>query len=458
MSIDTLVLGTVAVLAAVLVVQGLLRPEWALVVLIGLAFTNVAASYGSENLLPALLAVAFAAAALASRRGDAPRALIPFVAVAGLLAAYCLVSALWSTSADQARTASIDLGFQLVLAAGVIACATTATRLRWAVWAIIAVGTVVGVAALWQFRTGNYSWTAFGLARADYQQISGFAHAYRSGGPFGDANFFGQMTVVVLALGLERMRASITMTARVLAGLASAIALATILLTYSRGALIAVAVIGVVALLRMRHRVFALSVAFIALVAIVSFAPADYAARVQQIPAALSGGVSSGTSDPAITGRTSSWLVAGDMAKASPLVGIGYGQYPVEYLRYSAHVGLDWRGEPRAAHSMPLQILAELGVVGLLLMATVVAVAFVSLHRARQRLAGTAEDDDTRSLLGGLNDALLGYLVAGLFLHSAHPAILWVLLGLAWSAAQITAPSRPATVQHLRPRSAVSAT
>lgn len=440
-----------------LVVGGVIRREWAVATLVILAFTNVAAAFGSQNLLPAGLAALFGAAALLRRRGNSPDALIPFIGVAGLYVAYALLSMLWAANADIAKDSALDLGLQVVLAAGIVAIVAKPRHLRWGVWAIIGSTGFLGLLALGQFWTGDLTFDAFGLAQADYQQISGTAHAYRAGGPFGDANFFGQVMVVSLALALERMRSASTWPVRTIAATAAAIAIGTIFITYSRGALVASLVVCVLALLRMRHRVMAISIAVVSLAAIGILAPPQYAERIAQVPASfgLGSGSTAPATDPAIVGRTSSWVVAADMAVDSPLVGVGYGNYPTEYLDYSAHVGVDWRGEPRAPHSLPLQILAEQGVIGVLLAGALVAGAFLSLAAARRRLRGAYPPTGDYSMMGGVSDALLGYLAASLFLHSAHPSILWVLLALGWSAVQTVEPQRMAVVLRLGQKVAV---
>lgn len=438
----TAVLVWVGAAVVIVVVAGVLQPQVGVAVLVGLAFTNLAAFSGSENLLPAGLAALFGAAALARRDRGRPDALIPFLAVAGLYAAYSLLSMLWSGSPLDARSAAVDLGFTIILAAGVVACVTRARDLTWASWTIIGVGVGLGLLALRQFVTGDYSWTAFGLAQADYQQISGADHAFRAGGPVADANFFGQIMVVVLALSLERLRGAATTGARLTGGAAAAVALGTIAVTYSRGALLAAAVVLVLAIMRLRHRVLILALGAAAVTALFAVGPANYGERIAQVPSAVGLGDRGAPIDPAISGRTSSWLVAERMLMDQPLVGVGYGQYHLEYLNYAEHIGRDWRGEPRAPHSLPLQILAEQGVIGFALMGAVVAGAFVSLRRARRALAVHPGGTSHASLLSGLSDALIGYLVAGLFLHSAHPSVLWVLLALGWAAIQ-TVPAGP---------------
>ncbi len=74
-------------------------------------------------------------------------------------------------------------------------------------------------------------------------------------------------------------------------------------------------------------------------------------------------------------GRIFIWKVSWEMVQDSPILGIGYGNYPVEYLNYQAKFFshkenggyYDRASNLKDAHSEYLQVLAETGIVGLFL-------------------------------------------------------------------------------------------
>ena len=76
------------------------------------------------------------------------------------------------------------------------------------------------------------------------------------------------------------------------------------------------------------------------------------------------------------TGRCDYYRVALDNAREHPLMGTGAGNFRSQYVlkRRTAE-------DPRVAHSLPLQLLGELGVVGALLGATVLAVVLLAAWR-----------------------------------------------------------------------------
>lgn len=444
-----LLLLAAGVVGAAVMVLCLVRPEWALLLVIVLVFPRLASLSGAENVAPAALAVAAGSAAYLSRLGRVRvDVLAPFVGVAGFYLALSAASMIWATDPSVALTTVTDLAFQVAFALGILASVSSVRHLRWAVWAIIGCGAVLGAVASLQYLTGDYTFNPLGLGRASVAQIVGETNDFRAGGPVADANFFGQIMVVVLALSLERATGSARRYARLLAMASVALTAFTILITYSRGALLASAVVGLLAFLRSQHRGRTVIVAIGAVLVLLVVAPANYSERFLEIPAAVGIGSGAETSgiDPAIAGRSSSWAVATQQFADHPLIGTGIGNYEVNYLPYSAVLGLDARGESRAAHSLPLQVLAEQGVVGFLAFGAVIGGAFVCLSFARRRLddGGAAADD--RSLVVGLRDAFIGYLVAGIFLHDAFQQYLWLLLALCWA----TVPAAEGTLRGLR--------
>jgi O-antigen ligase len=437
----------VALAAVAVGVAALRSPAWATGLLVVVVFTRIFAYEGSDRIAPGGLALVLGLAALATQRvRSRPDAMLPFIGVAGLYTAIGVLSALWAFSPPSAFDASRVLIFQVLVAVGVIACVGGLRELRWATWGLIGAGTVIGLLALRQYYTHDYSSDILGLTRASVEQIVGQKTADRAGGPVGDANFFGQMMVVIVVLALARARAEPLRAVRLIAAACAAIAAFTVVITYSRGGFIAMVVGAVLALIQSRHRMRALVIAACALVVGTAVLPHDYTERLGELTTVASQGSSAGgTSDPAIKGRTSSWIVASHMIAHDPIVGVGYGNFSDEYLSYSRSVGLDTRGQQRNAHSFPLQVLAEQGVVGAGALLLVVGGAFASMSAARRRLIRGGGSDDEITLISGIRDALIVYLTASIFLHNAYPQLFWLLLGLAWATHQCVALPRRTT-------------
>jgi hypothetical protein len=90
--------------------------------------------------------------------------------------------------------------------------------------------------------------------------------------------------------------------------------------------------------------------------------------------------------ESSLRGRSSEMIIAGQMFEDHPLIGVGSGNYPVNYLRYSMRLGLDDRLQDRQAHSLILETAAELGAAGLFAFALLLTTLFVGLRRAKRQL------------------------------------------------------------------------
>jgi O-antigen ligase len=86
--------------------------------------------------------------------------------------------------------------------------------------------------------------------------------------------------------------------------------------------------------------------------------------------------------------------------------------------------------EPKVAHNIYLEVLAELGIVGLTLFGLIV-VASVRSARAAAQVSGRRADRESELLSRGLLLALLAMLVAAFFSSELFSKQLWILLALA---------------------------
>ena len=80
-------------------------------------------------------------------------------------------------------------------------------------------------------------------------------------------------------------------------------------------------------------------------------------------------------------GRMSEYAVGFRMFRDNPVLGIGYDNYAANYLDYSMRIGLDPRRTERSAHSLYLEVLAEQGLLGLLLFGFVPLFVFYQLEK-----------------------------------------------------------------------------
>lgn len=227
-------------------------------------------------------------------------------------------------------------------------------------------------------------------------------------------------TVFAGALALVLRRAPL---GRLLALTAAIVAIVAFLATFSRGGLVALAVVIVAGIVyggRWRPALLVLALA-VGLIGSVYFRDTPSRA-VSRLTSASS------------TGRTDIWKVGMRMVKANPIAGVGSGNFTIAEPHYLLAPGSIGRPEfiidtPLVAHNAYLHVLAEMGLVGLSLFLAVLALSIGSSLRAvsifRRRNERTLE-----ALARALIVALAGILAADFFLSEQYNKQLWLLLAM----------------------------
>jgi putative inorganic carbon (hco3(-)) transporter len=201
----------------------------------------------------------------------------------------------------------------------------------------------------------------------------------------------------------------------------------TVVSTFSRGGLLALAASVSVFLGLQQRRLRVVAALALAVIVVVPFIPLPqgYFERVRTIQTYEQ------TAEDSATGRLHFWRVAIDMAVDRPF-GVGLFNYETEYDRYDS---LDGRyGRQRSVHSSYLQALAETGFFGatvyVLTFLAALGIAFNCRRRARteklppdfQRLLLTASN--------GLIASMVAFMVGGAFLAAALNDLSWLTFAL----------------------------
>jgi O-antigen ligase len=149
------------------------------------------------------------------------------------------------------------------------------------------------------------------------------------------------------------------------------------------------------------------------------------------------------------SGRTDIWSVGWRMVEDKPVAGVGAGNFQVSSIHYLLEPGAIQRDEyivdhPKVAHNIYLQVLAELGVVGLALLLAILAFSLVSAFRAARSFSA-AGDTRMELLARATVAALLAILAANFFLSEIYSKQLWLLLALGPAMLAIARAERPPT-------------
>jgi O-antigen ligase len=217
-----------------------------------------------------------------------------------------------------------------------------------------------------------------------------------------------------------------------------------ILLTLSRGGLVALAASLVAAVVvagrwRAAAVAIALATATAAVLYFAAFAPDAARERVTTIE----GG----------TGRSDVWTVGWRMVEDEPLRGVGAGNFPNSSIHYLLEPGAILRDDfivdtPKVAHNMYLEVLAELGIPGLAMFVLILGFSLGCTLRAMGAFRDGG-DAQLEIVARALFVALVGLLAADFFGSRQFSKQLWLLLALgpallAIARAQASrAPSQP---------------
>lgn len=134
------------------------------------------------------------------------------------------------------------------------------------------------------------------------------------------------------------------------------------------------------------------------------------------------------------SGRTDVWQIGWRMVEDNAIAGVGAGNFQVSSIHYLLAPGSIRFDEyivdqPQVAHNMYLQVLAELGIVGLCLFLGIVVACVVTLVKAH--LIFMHADDREGTLLTGAVAMAIAALMAGyFFLSEEHSKHLWLLLAI----------------------------
>lgn len=306
----------------------------------------------------------------------------------------------------------------------------------------IALGFLLLGAAL-EALLGAYQFV-FRAGPAGFLLPGGFLRAY---GTFEQPNpyagYLGLLLPVAVALALSAPAAWRSVTARAWKALAAwgaafvagALALAGILMSWSRGALVA-AFAALLVVIMLKGKRWALVI--LALAAVIGLTGAT-----QLLPAAITQRfadvvpyftpfdvrtVEVNDANWAVVERMAHWQAAWNMFSEHPWLGVGFGNYPAVYPAYAISIWTDPLGH---AHNYYLNVAAEAGIVGLAAYLLVLGAAFIQTWKVFRRSSGLIRAV-AAGTLGTLVYLCVHNLVDNLYVHGLN-ILLAMLLGIVWA-------------------------
>lgn len=420
----------------------LARPYWATVVYLILVYTDLLSILVKYHGMPPLArfaGVALLSAVLGYRLIVQRERLVGDRVTLWMLAYGAMVVAglLYARAPDLVMSNVIEFTRNLFTYLIVINTITTSARLYRALYALLIAGVALGSLTIFQTVTGQFDNDFGGFAQYRVSDIAGNAEAPRPSGTIGDANYYGQLILIALPIALYLMFEGRSRLAR-LAGLASAaIITAAVVLTYSRGDAVALGAVIVAAVIYKRPNPLLLVGAVVALLVALPLLPSNYLARLTTVIDVAEGNQQTIYSEDSIRGRAGATQAAIEMFADHPLFGVGRENYPLYQLEYLQGTGFAEKSYGIPPHNLYLEVAAEHGVMGIIIVGGFLLAIWQAAIDARKRfrLAGAKKES---ALAGWLAIMLIGYLVSALSLHGAFLYMLWLQIALIVSARQIS--------------------
>jgi putative inorganic carbon (HCO3(-)) transporter len=152
-----------------------------------------------------------------------------------------------------------------------------------------------------------------------------------------------------------------------------------------------------------------------------------------------SGAYKHGEIDASAQGRLDIWASGLRMAARNPVTGVGFGQFPDNYLRYASNPAA-W--DSRDAHNSFIKAAAETGLVGFIpFMALVILTFRVAYHRRKDDVPEDSPIE--RAVRRSVFPSMMGFCVAAFFLSQCWSWFLFILFAESATLYEIWKPEPP---------------
>jgi probable O-glycosylation ligase (exosortase A-associated) len=341
---------------------------------------------------------------------------------------WAVISAYMSPFSEQANVWVIEL--LKIVAPFVVGVTLLKTRelIHWMMWVIV----------------GAHGYIAFDMNQWYY--IRGFNYVHESGYGYMDNNSFGLSLVIAIGLGVALALGARRPWEKLLALLCIALMISTLMLTYSRGSMLGLFVMGFVAILLIPKKPTYIALTLGAALLTGRLMGPQVVARFETVFAEEE------ERDNSAQSRVELWNACYQIALDNPILGIG----PRGFPRVAANYGFTANKE---AHSTWMQTMAEMGFFGVLQLAAFYLLTMARLFPIAWR-RWTPETRDQGAFAFGIVIALTGFFVSAQFVTmvGAEAPYYVVMVGVAilnLRAAQTVAESAtlPAPARTLTPGS-----
>jgi probable O-glycosylation ligase (exosortase A-associated) len=294
----------------------------------------------------------------------------------------------WSDSVDSLWRISKILLMVFVA----LALVTDSKRLRW--WYLVTAGS---------FALFALKGTIFGLLTGGQDKVYGPKNSM-----IYDNNDFGLAMNMALPMFAALARTEPSRVLRCCFWAAVPMGIMSIILTYSRGALLGLGTVLFVMVMKSRRRLLGIAAAVVAAIAVFLAAPTQWIDRMQTLKDV--------SADQSALARFHSWTFAYRLFLDHPLLGGGFQTFTAPlYGHYNMLAD-----RVQGPHSIYFQMLAEHGLPGLILFLGLIGSCLLSCRRLRFTFARRLDSPQLSAYADMVQLGLITFLISGAFLGRAY--------------------------------------
>jgi len=341
-----------------------------------------------------------------------------------LYAVVVFSTSVWASNAYEADARFSEVTKAVMICLVAASMAATWQALHRAFVALVVTAAAMATVSVIQITTGHFQNILGGMVKVKEGTIYAEVSMPRaSGPPVNDPNFYARILLFAIPLAIALALNEQRPLRRLLYAGAAAVVTAATLLTYSRGAMLALAATALMMVatvgLRRRH-LAAIAVCSVALLFVL---PDEVEQRLLTVKS-IAGADRGGRLDSSVEKRRILLGSGLGMFNDHLLTGVGAGNFNTYYAKYAARIGMSGidygiRGEHEFPHNLYLEIASETGLIGLASYGAIALSILLALWNTR-RLLRRRGDTPHAVLASCVAAAIAGYLVASLFLHESH--------------------------------------
>src|SRR5258706_733275 len=327
--------------------------------------------------------------------------------------------------------------------------------LRRATWTLLIAGSLMGGLSIYQRVTHTKDKMYGGLAQVGSEinvssrpqrssgPISGAREVegqLRAAGPIGEPNRYAQILLVLIPLAVLAFRTERSRTMRALALVAASLILGGLLLTYSRGTLLAgLVMFGMMAymgLLKPRQVLFSVLVMGVLVATFTPEVVTRMATLGQLKSLLLRTHYSYRAPDSSAVHRYVLNVAAWHVFLDHPIFGVGPGHFAEYYsVPYGNRVGLVETTKKYLGHNLYFETLADTGVIGLACFLAILFVIMQSLWKEHRHWGHSHVEFSNLATAFFL--CLFAYVISAVFEHLSYLRYFWPFVALSSAAARI---------------------